>query len=105
MEVPTQTAIKLVPGRSGFVVTAPGGKIALKGAHGKYLVAEDDGRANANRNRVGHWESFEVIDVGGNSFAFKSWKSKFLVAENDGSLNANRANLGPWEKFHVVCQK
>ena len=80
-----------------------GGKIALKGAHGKYLVAESNGQANANRPRASSWETFEVIDVGRNKYAFKSYHKKFLVADARGSLNANSSKIGPWEKFDVVC--
>lgn len=34
--------------------------IALKSAHGKYLVAEPDGRVFANRDGVGAWETWNI---------------------------------------------
>ena len=37
-----------------------GNKITLKGAHGKYLVAESNGDLNANRDRAHGWEKFEL---------------------------------------------
>ena len=67
------------------------------------MVAESDGRANANRGHTGIWETFEVIHQGGNTYAFKSYHGKYLVAESNGKLNANRAAIGTWEKFEVTC--
>lgn len=37
-----------------------GDQIALKGHHGKYIVAESNGAANANRDALGPWEKFTV---------------------------------------------
>ena len=34
------------------------GTIALKTAHGRYVVAERDGRLRADRTAVGDWEKF-----------------------------------------------
>ena len=74
-------------------------KIALKSAHGKYLVAEVGGAANANRGAARGWETWTFEWNGGTSVSFKGAHKKYLVAEPDGTANANRPVLGSWEKF------
>ena len=75
------------------------------------MVAERNGRANANSSVAKGRETFIVtiwflvIPQGGNKFAFKSYHNKFLVAEQDGSLNANSNQIGSEEEFQVTCNK
>ena len=76
--------------------------ISLKSFHGKYVAAENTGKANANRQRVGTWEKFIVELVSGSKIGLKSFKwNKYLVAESNGEVNANRPKLGGWETFDV----
>jgi len=79
--------------------------IALRNAHSnKYITAEANGGANANKLEAGPPEMFELIALPGEKYAFKSvLHSKYLVAENSGQLNANRVQIGSWEKFSVNC--
>merc|ERR1712136_412770 len=79
-------------------------QIALKSYHGKYVVAESNGHANANRVNRGPWEIFSVEELKDGSIALKSHHGKYLVAENNYEVNANRNALGPWEKFKVLKQ-
>ena len=75
--------------------------VSLRGAHSKYLVAESDGSANANRAAAGPWEKFTLITHPDGLVSFRSHHGKYLVAESDGDLNANRSAIGPWEKFRA----
>lgn len=89
-----------------------GGTIQLRGHHGKWLVAEPDGRLDANRGAAGPWETFTIIRAGasqhtshvayGDIIALRSAHGKYVVAEPDGQAHANRDAIGPWEKFVVV---
>ncbi|MCB1025449.1 MAG: hypothetical protein KDB79_13720, partial [Acidobacteria bacterium] len=90
-----------------------GDRITLKSAHNKFLVAEKDGNANANRPSAGPWETFIIYRVGalsyrgevryGQTVTLKSVSNvKYLVAEDDGRLNANRPSSGDWEKFRII---
>jgi hypothetical protein len=87
-----------------------GDVIALKSAHGKYVVAESSGDANANRDAIGDYEKWQIIRAGatqsssfvahGDAISLKSMAhGKYLVAENTGDANANRTAIGPWETF------
>ena len=76
--------------------------VNFKGAHGKFLVAEQDGKVNANREVDDVWETFEVTKKG-NGFAFKSHHGKWLVAEENGALNANRTKDSIYETFQVFA--
>ena len=44
-------------------------KISLEGAHGKFLLAEGNGAANANRPFARTKESFQTVPQGKNKFA------------------------------------
>merc|ERR1712083_1000997 len=62
----------------------------------KYVVAEENGDANANRSTLDLWEVWTVLYVDGDKAAFKSAHGKFLVAEPSGAVNANRPALDDW---------
>ena len=75
------------------------------------MVAEKNGRANANGLVAFNREAFLVIplipsvNLERNRFAFRSHDNKFLVAEQDGSLNADSNQIGSQEEFQVACNK
>ena len=76
-----------------IVFGCPNDKIALKSYHGKYVVAESDGAANANRAERDSWEIFTVEEVSFGRIALRSHHGKYLVAEDSRSgyeVNANR---------------
>ena len=81
--------------------------MALKSYHGKYLVAESDGAANADRDNRGIWETFTINDLGSSKVSLLSYHGKYLVAEDENAgyeINANRDGRGAWEEFTVVKQ-
>ena len=78
------------------------GVFSLRTAHGKYVVAEGDGRARANRSKVGAWERWTMIKHGGGVVSFRSAHGKYLVAEKNGQANANRTKIGPWERWTMI---
>ena len=82
-------------------------RVAFKSHHGKYVVAESNGAANADRDKRDAWETFTVEEVECDSVALKSFHGKYLVAE-DGSkgyeVNANRDHRSGWEIFKVIKQ-
>jgi len=78
-----------------------GKMIVLKSVHNRYVVAEDTGEANANRQRIGVWEEFKVEFLGNFKIALKSFHNKYLVAESNGEANANREIRDTWETFTI----
>ena len=92
----------------GNIFGCSNNKIALKSYHGKYVVAEINGDANANREKRDIWEIFTVGVVGPNTISLKSYHGKYLVAE-DGSqnyeINANRRNPDAGTIFTVEKQQ
>ncbi|WP_169305307.1 family 16 glycosylhydrolase [Coraliomargarita akajimensis] len=90
-----------------------GSTIALKAnGNGKYLCADQyldavNWPVAANRNGIGAWEKFTVVDAGGGMVAFKSvGNGKYLCADKGlgDKLAANRTAIGAWEKFTWVQQ-
>ena len=80
--------------------------VSLKSSSGAYVCAEGGGggELKANRDGVGEWERFEVVERGGNSIALRTSTGHFLSAEGGGggALVANRDKIGGWEIFKVV---
>ena len=87
-----------------IVFGCPNDKIALKSYHGKYVVAESDGGANANRAERNEWEIFTVEEVSAGKIALRSYHGKYLVAESSYEVNANRDTRDSWEVFEVLEQ-
>lgn len=81
----------------------PDDPITLRSAHDKFVVAENDGAANANRDKALAWETFVVIDNRDGTISLLTDHNTYLVAEIDGGANANRNKIGAWEKFTVEC--
>ena len=80
---------------------APLGKIiALKGFNNLFVSGENGAAPLiCNKETIGAWEKFEVIDAGGGKIALKS-EGKYLSSENgNGPMNCNRTSIGDWEKF------
>ncbi|GIF50748.1 hypothetical protein DFJ67_1842 [Asanoa ferruginea] len=83
--------------------TGPGAFSAL----GRFVTAESAGAKPliANRQAIGHWEYFQVQDLGNGDVALKSLvNGKYVCAESAGKkeLIANRTAVGPWETFKLV---
>jgi len=78
-----------------------GSKISLKSWRNKYVVAESNGKANANSDSVQIWT---VVARPGGKIALKGSHGKYLVAERNGDANANRTRASSWETFQPVHQ-
>ena len=73
----------------------------------KFVVAESAGAQPliANRDAIGPWEKFDLIDLGGGYVALRARvNGKYVTAESAGAkpLIANRDAIGPWETFQLV---
>ncbi|MEM9293848.1 MAG: hypothetical protein AAGD01_19375 [Acidobacteriota bacterium] len=89
-----------------------GDLISLQSHHGRFLVAEQDGRLNANRRQAREWEQFRLVDPAnpasgepirfGDQLALFSHHSRWVVGEPDGDAHADRDQLGNWEIWTVV---
>ena len=77
-----------------------GDKVGFRSHHGKYVVAEADGRLNANRGHMLSWEQFDVVECPlPGCIGLKSHHGKYVVAEANGAMNANRGHFLTWERF------
>ena len=74
-------------------------EVGLKTHHNKYVVAEADGKANANRDKFDAWAFLYVTFIGEDKVQFKGPYGKYLVAESDGTVNANRTQASTWETW------
>ncbi|VVB70491.1 FRG1-like domain protein [uncultured archaeon] len=80
--------------------------IALQAANGQYICAEGGGGDGvvANRNAVGSWETFRLINRGDNNVALQASNGKYACAESGGGnvIVANRNAIGAWEIFKLI---
>jgi hypothetical protein len=73
----------------------------------RYVTAENAGGAAliANRDAIGGWEQFDLLDAGSGNIALRAHANgKLVCAENGGgsALIANRTAIGPWESFKLI---
>jgi hypothetical protein len=88
-----------------------GDPVALRSAHGTYVVAEEDGSTNSNRQVLGPWETWSLLDPrdleatgpvdARDQVALRSFHGGHLVAEPNGQANANRLAVSTWERWRV----
>lgn len=89
-------------------------KVALKGVHGKYFVAEGNGGgdANANRTAIGSYEKFNMISANdvpgcirdGDKVVFLAEKGYYLKGHSNGNVTFDRsvaAGADTWETWRV----
>ena len=73
----------------------------------RYVTAENAGAAAliANRDAIGGWELFELLEAGNGNIALRARANgKLVCAETGGgsALIANRTAIGPWESFKLI---
>ena len=76
-------------------------------ANGKFVTAEAGGSQPliANRDAVGPWELFDVVQLSATDVSVRALANgRFVTAEAAGTqpLIANRSSVGQWETFSVV---
>ncbi|VVB64141.1 Peptidase family C25 [uncultured archaeon] len=80
--------------------------IALRANNGQYMCAENGGGNGvvANRNAVGAWETFRLIDLGNGNVALRAANGQYLCAENGGggAVEAKSNGIGAWETFGKI---
>lgn len=79
--------------------------VSIKTVNGKYLCAEDGGgkAVNATRDKVGDWETFEVIDLGRGYIALRSQKGNYIRGSKDGTgIFADEDEIGKRSKFQLI---
>lgn len=75
-----------------------GQRIALRGAHGRFLVADPNGRLSAGRVLRGAWESFTLLADGavrsGESIRLRTAHGQFVSTNRRGDAVAQRGRKG-----------
>jgi hypothetical protein len=82
------------------VVDGGSGRIALRGVNDNKLCAEDT-RIECNRNAIGQWEKYEVVQWKNSMqyVALRGGKDGKFCADEEGGVKCNRNDLGLWEIF------
>ena len=83
----------------------PSRSIALRASNGKYVCADGGGghRLIADRDWIGAWETFKLIDLGDGNVALQANNGQYVCAEGGGgsSVVADRSHFDAWETFKL----
>jgi len=84
--------------------TPVSGMITIKGNNQKYVSSEYGRKPmNCNRDNIGDWEQFEVVDAGAGLIALKGINGKYVSSENGReAITCRRSSIGSWEKFTLI---
>jgi hypothetical protein len=71
-------------------------------ASGKYMAANSDNTASADRVAADTWERWNYTRLDNGKAVLKSFHGKYLAAQPDGSVWVDRTAIGSWEQFDVI---
>ncbi|VVB72815.1 FRG1-like domain protein [uncultured archaeon] len=84
----------------------PSRSIALRTNNGQYVCADGGGGHElvADRNWIGSWETFKLIDLGNSNVVLRASNGQFVCAESGGGgvIVADRNHFDAWETFKLV---
>ena len=85
------------------IIEQAGGKIAIKANNGKYVISDlnSEGKLYAKSDKIGPWETFEIVPVDKTHINLKTSTVKFVCADQgyNSHLIGNRDNAAEWEQF------
>lgn len=81
-----------------------GGRNVAFRANGQYVCAEEGGGRElvANRDSLGPWETFILMDLGDNLVAFCAHSGQYVSVERDRNVVAKSNSVGPRETFDLI---
>jgi hypothetical protein len=77
-------------------------RIALRGGHLNKYCADEGGRITCNRDWLGPWEKFSVVDLGNDTIALKGGQMNKHCTDVEGNVRCNIPHLLQWEQFRVA---
>ena len=87
-------------------------KVALRAGNGRFVCAENGGGGfvTADRDKVGGWETFTLIDHGNESVSFQTLNGRYLALDRHGNrgrlqLMAKGRSPGHSERFKRVYRR
>jgi len=82
------------------MVHLPGGKVAFRNHHGKYLQSLPDRRAACGASTPGDWEGYTLIPHGG-GYAIRSYHGTYLRSTPEGKPDFAATVPREWEAFRL----
>ncbi len=83
--------------------------IFIKATNNKFVCSDKnlDSRLIANRDVVGQWETFSLLQLDDNHIVIQSYETRFLSAEssNNFELNTTKTKISKWEIFEIETLK
>ncbi len=78
--------------------------VALKSNNSRYISSENGTKPiTSNRNKIGDWEKFRVVNAGNGLIALKANNGRYISSEHGKKfMTANRKYIGWSEKFYFI---
>jgi len=78
--------------------------VAFRGGRHNRWCAQEHNTWRCNRNGIGQWEKYQVVNAGGGQYAFISLRNERYCADENhhNRILCNRGGIGQWEKFRVI---
>ncbi len=94
----------------GAAPTEQSRSVAIRASNGKYVCADQAegiarlGGLMANRESVGDWERFTLIELDSTHCALRASNGKYVTAVQDGPFQAvaERDSIGDGERFELI---
>ena len=88
-----------------FTIRQEGAFITIKTKFGKYVTVTSNGEIEADRDKIGNNEKFEIEFKDNNKFTLKSCFGNYVSAQKNGKLDVNKKQASDFETFQFVVKK
>ncbi len=87
-----------------FTMKYEGKYVIFQTKAGKYLSASINGTLEADKDKVGGTERFEIEWLDEEWFALKSNNGNYISVQKDGKIDINQKNIEENEKFKLILK-
>ena len=88
-----------------FILKQEDGYVTLKTKFGKYISVTSNSGLEAEKDKIGNNEKFEIDIKDNNQFTLKSYFGFYVSAQKDGKLEVNKKVASENETFQFVLKK
>ena len=88
-----------------FSIRQEGAFITIKTKFGKYISVTSNGEVEAEKDKVGNNEKFEIDIKDNNKCTLKSCFGNYVSAQKNGKLDVNKKQASDLETFQFIVKK
>ena len=88
-----------------FIMKYEGRYVTFQTKGGKYLSATVNGTLEADKDKIGGTERFEIEWLDDEWFVLKSNNGNYISVQKDGKIDINQKNIEENEKFKLIVKR